>query len=86
MVNGESAEAGQGSEPEVSAAVERLVQAAQASGEPSLRQPADRLSVAWRESLADDEAAPTQDFGVALNELANECVDHGFTYPQLGFD
>lgn len=74
------------SEQELSARIEHMVDAARASGESSLREPAERVAAAWQDSLADDEAAPTMEFGVALNELATECVERGFTYPELGFD
>lgn len=66
--------------------MDRVVDAARSSGESALREPAERLSDAWQNSQSDEEAAPTANFGAAANELAEECVDRGFRYPDIGFE
>lgn len=71
---------------DLSPIVDRVVEAARSSREPALSEPAERLWGGWQDSQADDEAAPTAGFGTAVNELAAECVDRGFTYPDIGFD
>lgn len=71
---------------DLSPIVGRVVDAARSSGEPALREPAQRLSDAWQDSRSDNEAAPTLELGRAANDLARECVDRGFSYPDVGFD
>lgn len=75
-----------GPDDDLSPIVDAVVDAARSSGDPALQEPAERLSDAWRESQADEEAAPTLGFGAATNELAEGCVDRGFTYPDIGLD
>lgn len=71
---------------DLSPIVDGVVDAARSSGEPGLREPAQRLSDAWQDSRSDNEASPTQEFGRAANDLARECVDRGFSYPDIGFE
>lgn len=74
---------------DLSPIVDRVVDAARSSGEPALREPAERLWDGWQDSQSDNEASPTLGFGRALNDLAQECTDRGFTYPELsdlGYD
>ena len=83
---GRSASAGAGHDEGLSPIVDRVVDAARSSGESALRERAEHLWDAWQNSRSDDEAAPTAGFGAAVNELAEECVDRGFSYPDIGFD
>lgn len=77
-------DAAESSDADISSAVQRVVDATMSSGDPRLQETADRLVAAWEDSLADREAAPTMDFGRAVGELREECVDRGFAYPDLG--
>lgn len=73
-------------EAEVSSAVDRLVTEAESSGDPELRENAQRLGAAWERSGGGGDAAPDEAFGRAAEEVASTCVERGFGFPDMGFD